>query len=159
MWSNTQEKQGTRDCQTVRPCCSTTETMGLAGVPILVEFQWQKRFPGFGRRKRLANSYSPSAGEKQNQHLPFFFFTWAPAQHREGPHTNHCSRTWALGGNSTETSNTLKIIQMKRCWCWWGKKHPSWHLSILNSAIVTVSGLDSRTVFLKQQEPCLLHQF
>lgn len=91
--------------------------------------------------------------------ISLFHMRSAPAQHREGPHTNHGFRTWALGGNSTETSNTLHIIQMKRCWCWRGERHSSWRLSIWNSATVTVSGLDSRTVFLKQQEPCLLHQF
>lgn len=134
------------------------EAMGVSTAPLSVEFQWQKHFLDLGRRKGLAKSYSPSAGEKQNQHLPFFMRS-APAHHREGPHTNHCFRTRALGSSSTETSNALKVIQMKRCWCRWGKKHSSWHPSILNSAVVTVSGLDSRTVFLKQREPCLLHQF
>lgn len=135
------------------------ETMGIFIVSLWMEFQWQKGFPGFGKRKGLAKSYSASAEAKQNQHLPFSHEISSSSTQGRTTHTNHGFRTWALGGNSTETSNTLQIIQMKRCWCWRGEKHSSWRLSIWNSATVTVSGLDSRTVFLKQQEPCLLHQF
>lgn len=144
---------------TLRCIVLPKETMGIVTVSLWMEFQWQKGFSRLWQEKRAGQQLFCFSRSKAKPTSPFFTWDQLQLSTGKGPHTNHGFRTRALGGSSTETSNTLHIIQMKRCWCWRGEKHSSWHLSTWNSATVTVSGLDSRTVFLKQQEPCLLHQF
>lgn len=111
-------KQSTRDDQTLLACThrsSTHRSHGayhcstLSGIPMTEKFfrLWQEKGTGpklfsFSRRKAKPAS-------------SFLYMRSAPAQHREGPHTNQCFRTRALESSSTETSNALKVIQMKRC--------------------------------------------